>query len=60
MVPKKDNVSKIYCEKCNSIFKSRKQFEAHFDKHSGEISCEACPIDIAIQKIVTLFRRTRS
>lgn len=53
----KNNVSKVYCERCDLIFESREKFEKHFDNHSSTISCETCPVDTAIAKFVNLFRR---
>ena len=55
----KNNVTKIYCEKCDSIFDSRQKFEKHLDDHTG-VSCESCPIDTAISKLTGLFRRKSS
>ena len=55
----KNNVNKIYCSKCNSIFESRKKFEKHLDEHYA-LSCETCPIDTAISKVVNLFKRKSS
>ena len=56
-INKKDDVSKIYCEKCDSVFESKKKYEAHYSKHSSSVSCDSCPIDIAVEKIVNLFKR---
>ena len=53
----KDNISKIYCEKCDTVFDSKKKYEAHSFKHSSGVSCESCPLDIAVEKIVNLFKR---
>lgn len=55
--PRKQNVTKVYCSKCDLVFESREKFERHFDSHSSGISCEECPIDTAIAKFVGLFRR---
>ena len=55
--PRKYNVSKVYCSKCDLIFDSREKFERHFDAHSSTITCEECPVDTAIAKFVNLFRR---
>ena len=52
----KNNVTKIYCEKCDSIFESREKFEKHFDSHSS-VTCETCPIDTALSKFAGLFKR---
>ena len=53
----KEDVSKMYCEKCDTVFDSKKKYEAHSSKHSSGVSCESCPIDIAVEKIVNLFKR---
>lgn len=54
---KKPNESKIYCEKCNVVFKSREQYETHLDEHSSNIACESCPLDTILQKITALFKK---
>lgn len=54
---RKQNVSKVYCSKCDLIFDSRARFEKHLEKHSSNTTCETCPIDTAIAKFVNLFRR---
>ncbi len=54
---RKQNVTKVYCSKCDLIFKSREKFERHFDAHSSNVICEECPVDTAIAKFVNLFRR---
>ena len=53
---KKDNVSKIYCDKCDSVFGSRKKYEEHYSKHASGVSCESCPIDMVVDKILSLFK----
>ena len=53
----KNNVTKVYCEKCDLVFDSREKFEEHFDRHSSNVSCEVCPIDTALSKFANLFRR---
>ena len=55
---KNNNISKVYCEKCDSIFDSREKFEKHYEKHLG-IICESCPIDTAIDKFTKLFKRKK-
>ncbi len=55
----KNNVAKVYCEKCDLVFESREKFEKHFDNHSSTM-CEVCPIDTAISKFVNLFKRKSS
>ena len=56
----KNNLSKVYCEKCDLVLESREKFEKHLDGHSGNIVCEVCPIDTAIAKFINLFRRKSS
>ena len=56
---KREKVSKIYCDKCDSIFESRKKYDEHYSKHSSGISCESCPLDIAVEKIIGLFKRLK-
>jgi len=56
----KNNVAKIYCTKCDSIFESRKKFEKHLDSHHSGISCEVCPIDTVFFKIADFFKRKSS
>lgn len=56
----KNNVTKVYCEKCDLVFESREKFENHFDSHSSSIPCDVCPIDTAIAKFVNLFKRKSS
>lgn len=58
--PSKNNITKVYCEKCDLVFESREKFEKHFDSHSSNIVCEVCPIDTAIAKFVNLFKRKSS
>ena len=55
-----DGVAKVYCEKCNLVFKSREKFEKHFVSHSSNIACEMCPVDTAIAKFLDLFKRKSS
>lgn len=58
--PLKNNVSKIYCEKCDLVLDSREKFEKHLEGHSSSITCEVCPIDTVIAKFVNLFKRKSS
>ncbi len=55
--PSKNNVTKVYCEKCDLIFESREKFEKHFDKHSSNVTSEVCPIDTVLSKFVNIFKR---
>ncbi len=54
--PSKNNVTKVYCAKCDLIFESREKFEKHFDRHSSNVTCEVCPIDTVISKFVNMFK----
>lgn len=50
-------VTKVYCEKCDLVFESRDRFEKHLRSHSSNLTCEICPIDTAIAKFTSLFKR---
>ncbi|MEO2220188.1 MAG: hypothetical protein ABGW55_01345 [Nitrosopumilus sp.] len=54
------NNTKIYCEKCDLILKSREKFNKHLTTHSSTIPCDVCPIDTIIGKFVNLLRRASS
>lgn len=50
--------TKIYCERCDSIFDSRAKFEKHFDSiHLSNVSCESCPIDAFFSKLAGFFKK---
>lgn len=56
----KDNrrkVSKIYCEKCNTVFGSKDEYEKHFDRHFLIATSEECPLDTLMGKLLRAFRR---
>ncbi len=53
---KRNNISKVYCERCDIVFESRSEFEKHIDRHSG-VTCESCPLDTAISKIFGFFKK---
>ena len=55
----RENVSKIYCEKCDKLFNSREKYDSHYSKHSSGISCESCPLDVVLGKIIGLFKRAK-
>lgn len=55
----KENVSKIYCEKCDEVFNSKQKYEDHLSKHSSGVSCESCPIDSVLGKIIGLFKKAK-
>ena len=54
---KKANISKIYCEKCDTVYDSQEEYDEHFEKHTGGVGCEECPLDTLVQKFVNLFKR---
>ena len=54
------NNKKIYCEKCDLVLNSREQFLKHLQTHSSTIPCDVCPIDVAIDKFVNLFKKKSS
>ena len=64
--------SKVYCPSCDRVFDSRELYERHVAGSHSHVSaggkygsgssgdgasCESCPLDIAISKLVGLFRR---
>ena len=53
----KANVSKIYCEKCDELFDSKEKYEKHSSNHSSDLSCQSCPIDMILEKIIGFFKR---
>lgn len=58
----RQDASKIYCEKCDAVFDSRKKYEGHLDQHSGgSSSCgmsgESCPLDAMVGRLARLFRK---
>ena len=53
----RENVSKIYCEKCDELFDSRDKYEKHSSNHSSDVSCQSCPIDMILEKIIGFFKR---
>ncbi|MDH5417862.1 MAG: hypothetical protein OEW86_07740 [Nitrosopumilus sp.] len=55
-----DGVTKVYCEKCDLVFKSREKFEKHLVSHSSNIVYDVCPVDTAIAKFLDLFKRKSS
>ncbi|MCA9827613.1 MAG: hypothetical protein KC444_04365 [Nitrosopumilus sp.] len=55
-----DRVTKVYCEKCDLVFKSREKFEKHLVTHSSNVSCDVCPIDTVIARFLDLFKRKSS
>jgi len=55
----RENVSKIYCEKCDKIFNSNEKYDAHYSEHSSGVSCESCPLDMVLGKIIGLFKRAK-
>ena len=55
---KKTNVTKIYCDQCDSVFNSKEKFNEHLEKHS-DVSCEFCPVDLVVNKIKDLIKRRK-
>ncbi len=55
----RENISKIYCEKCDKLFNSREKYDSHYSKHSSGISCESCPLDVVLGKIIGFFKRKK-
>jgi len=57
---KRTKVSKVFCEKCNCVFDSKEKFDEHIVQHSpSAICCESCPIDMAIEKIKSFFKKDK-
>lgn len=54
---RRQNVTKVYCSKCDIVFDSRENFEKHLQRHSSNYECETCPVDTVIGKFIDLFRR---
>jgi uncharacterized C2H2 Zn-finger protein len=48
--------SKVYCEKCDTLFGSRREYDRHSERHSAGMACESCPIDTLVSKIARLFK----
>ena len=48
--------SEHLCGECGASFFTKEGLEKHFQRQHG-IYCEACPIDIAINKITDIFRK---
>ena len=57
-ISEKQNVSKVYCAKCNDVFNSREKYEKHLLSHSSGVVCEVCPLDSVVQKIINLFKKS--
>lgn len=51
---------KVYCSKCDLVFRSRTEFDRHLLDHSVGSRCEVCPLDMAVAKVIGLFRRNRN
>ena len=51
-----DSESKFLCSNCNASFFTDQGLQRHYQWQHG-IYCESCPIDMAIEKIVNLFRK---
>ena len=48
--------SQHLCAESGASFFTKEGLEKHFQRQHG-IYCESCPIDMAIEKIVNLFRK---
>jgi len=48
--------SEYLCDECDASFFTIEGLDKHFQRQHG-IYCEACPIDIAINKITDIFRK---
>lgn len=53
----RNSASKVYCEKCDTVFSSRRDYDRHYQKHSGGVACESCPIDSLVSRVARLFRK---
>ena len=53
----RENVSKIYCEKCDEVFDSKQKYDKHSSRHSTGVYCEPCPIDTVLGKIIEFFKK---
>lgn len=56
-----DNHSKenmIRCSQCDMGFESKEKLEQHKADHSV-VTCDICPIDMAIRSIAKIFRRNK-
>ncbi|RNJ77530.1 MAG: hypothetical protein EB830_01695 [Nitrosopumilus sp. H13] len=47
---------KVYCDRCDSVFGSRVEFDKHASRHR-DVMQEACPIDTALSKLAGALRR---
>lgn len=54
---RKQNITKVYCSRCDLIFETRERFEKHLERHSSKFEAETCPVDTVIGKFVDLFRK---
>jgi hypothetical protein len=52
----RENISKIYCEKCDEVFDSKQKYDKHSSIHSTQVY-ESCPIDTVLGKIIGFFKR---
>ena len=50
-------MSKVYCERCNSVFGSREKFDRHMESAHSQAGCDVCVIDAALSKIAGFFKR---
>ncbi len=47
------------CQKCEATFLTKNGIDTHDKKMHGTY-CETCPIDLAVNKITSLFKRRKS
>lgn len=48
---------KVYCDRCDSVFESRVEFDRHASRHIYGVMQEVCPIDTALSKLAGALRR---
>jgi len=49
---------KYFCDECTASFLTQEGLETHFQRQHGNY-CEMCPIDMAVQKITSIFRHNK-
>jgi predicted SprT family Zn-dependent metalloprotease len=56
LIKKKDASPKFRCKECDAEFESEEKLNLHLKNHISEVYCDSCPIDMAVQKFVKLFK----
>jgi len=56
MFRENNSQSECICDECGASFFTKEGLGKHFQKQHG-IYCESCPIDTAIHKITSIFRK---